>query len=188
MTLLPPQFLLRVSYPCRHVVKMPRPEADDLLDLPATCRLDNFAAMDGRKNFADVRLAWNANGLGVQIEVSGKDQTPVGDSAKPRQSDGLSLWLDTRDARNNHRASRFCHQFHFLPVAGGPDRDEPLFAQSKINRAQQDAPMTDPNSVLLRRHLKKSGYRLEAFLPVAAMNGFDPTEHPKLGVYYLVRD
>lgn len=167
---------------------MPRVDDDDLLDLPATCRIDNFAAMAGRKNFADLRLAWNEAGLGVQVSVTGKDQPPTGDPARPRHSDGLTLWIDTRDARDNHRASRFCHQFHFLPAAGGPDRDEPHFAQSKINRAQQDAPFATPAMVPLRCQRKKSGYTFEAFLPAAALNGFDAEEHPRLGVFYAVRD
>ena len=34
----------------------------------------------------------------------------------------------------------------------------------------------------------KSGYRLELFLPAAALTGFDPEEHPRLGVCYAVRD
>src|SRR5438093_1345145 len=34
----------------------------------------------------------------------------------------------------------------------------------------------------------KGGYRVEAFVPAAVLNGFDPEEHPRLGVYYAVRD
>ena len=37
-------------------------------------------------------------------------------------------------------------------------------------------------------HRSKGGYRLEAFLAAAALYGFDPQEHPRLGVYYVVRD
>jgi len=140
MTLLPPSFLLRVSHPCRYLKQMPRDDDDDLLDLPETHRLENFAAMDGRPGYADVRLAWNEGGLGIQVEVKGKDQLPQGDVARPRASDGVTLWLDTRDSRTSHRASRHCHQFHFLPAGGGPDHDEPAFVQAPIHRATQDAP------------------------------------------------
>jgi hypothetical protein len=124
----------------------------------------------------------------VQVEVKGKEQLPVGDSDKPKSSDGLSLWIDTRDARASHRASRFCHHFLFLASGGGVDKDEPFVAQAKINRAQQDAPMANLSEVLFRGHQTKSGYRLEAFLPAAALSGFDPEQHPRLGVYYVVRD
>jgi hypothetical protein len=188
MSLIPHRFLFRVAYPCRHVKGMPKDDNDRLLDLPESCRIDNFAAMDAQKNFADVRLAWNELGLGVQVEVRRKDQAPVGDASKPRLSDGLTIWIDTRDARTSHRASRYCHQLHFLPAGGGPERDEPAFAQSKINRALQDAPVITPSSVPFQATPIRGGYALEAFLPAAVLNGFDPEQNPRLGFYYAVND
>ena len=86
MTLLPHRFLFRVAHPCRYVKAMPADEGDSLLDLPESCRLDNFAAMDDARNFADVRLAWNELGVGVQVEVRGKSEVPRGDAARPNDS------------------------------------------------------------------------------------------------------
>jgi len=188
MTLLPHRFLFRVAYSCRYVKAMPADEDEALLDLPESCRLDNFAAMDEGRNFADVRLAWNELGLGVQVEVRGKSEVPRGDISRPRASDGLTLWLDTRDARISHRASRYCHQFHFLPAGGGSERDEPVAVQSKINRALQDAPLNPPSAIPFRCERTKGGYRVEAFLPAAVLSGYDPEQNPRLGVYYAVRD
>lgn len=187
MPLVPHRFLFRVAYPCRYAADVPR-EGDDLLDLPEDCRLDNLADMDGRPNFADVRLAWNEFGLALQVEVKGKERPPAGDASRPRHSDGVSLWVDTRDARTSHRASRYCHQFHFLPAGGGPERDEPVFAQTKINRALQDAPPAAAGEVPFRCLPRAGGYRLEAFLPAAALHGFDPEQNPRLGVFYAVHD
>jgi hypothetical protein len=188
--IVPNRFLVRVAHPCPYVKDAPRDTDDDdhLVELPEAARLQNFAALDEQKNFADVRLAWNDFGLAVQVEVKGKDQPAVGDSEKPKSSDGLSLWIDTRDARASHRGSRFCHHFLFLAAGGGADKDEPFVTQVKINRALQDAPMANLADVLFRHHRIKSGYRLEAFLPAAALSGFDPQEHPRVGVYYAVRD
>ena len=139
--------------------------------------------MDEPRNFADVRLAWNELGLGVQVEVRGKEQLPQGDAARPRGSDGVTLWIDTRDARTSHRASRYCHQFHFLPTGGGPERDEPAFVQTKINRALQDAPLCPPDDGAVSLPTStKGGYRLEAFLPAAVLNGFDPGAEPAPGL------
>jgi hypothetical protein len=167
---------------------MPTRRDARLLDLPDDCLLDNFAGMDGARNFADVRLAWNEFGVGLQVEVRGKQQPVVGNPDRPRGSDGVTLWLDTRDARANHRASRFCHQFHFLASGAGADHDEPAFVQSKINRALEDAPFASAADVLLKVQHKKSGYLLEAFLPAAALTGYDPEEHRRLGIFYAVRD
>jgi hypothetical protein len=188
MSLVPYPFLFRVAYPCRYVKAMPAEDADRLLDLPDVCRIDNFAAMDERKNFADVRLAWNELGLGVQVEVKGKEESPQGSANRLRGSDGLTFWIDTRDARTSHRASRYCHQFHFLPAGGGPDGDEPVFGQVKINRALQDAPLCSAGNVALRCVQIRRGYLLESFLPAAVLNGFDPEQNPRLGFYYVVKD
>ena len=145
--------------------------------------------MDGKADFADVRLAWNEAGLAVEVDVRGKDKPPAGDASKPRLSDGLSLWIDTRDARTSHRASRFCHQFHFLPAGGGADRDEPAVVQAKINRASQDAPLADPGAVPFRvTDPGHGGYRLAAFLPAEVLHGFDPEQNPRIGFFYVVRD
>ena len=135
-----------------------------------------------------MRLAWNELGLGLRVEVRGKEKLPQGDAARPRHSDGVSLWVDTRDARASHRASRYCHQFHFLPAAAGTDRDEPAFLQTKLHRALQDAPLAPASAVPFRCERVKRGYRIEAFLPAAVLNGFDPEQNPRLGFYYAVRD
>src|SRR5262249_37167588 len=140
MSFVPHRFLFRLAVPCRQVIDVPDLEGDDLVDLPESCRIANFAFLDGKTDFADVRLAWNENGLALQMEVRGKEQPAAGDAARPGPADGLTLWIDTRDARTSHRASRFCHQFHFLAAGGGAERDEPAFLQAKINRALQDAP------------------------------------------------
>jgi hypothetical protein len=188
MELIPSRFLFRVAYPCRYAKGIPANESEHLLDLPRECKIDNFAAAEVRKNYADIRLAWNELGLAVQVEVSGKDQDPEGHATRLRGSDGLTLWIDTRDARTSHRASRYCHQFHFLPTGGGPDADEPIFGQTKINRALQDAPLANPSEVPFRCRRTAHGYILEAFLPGVVLHGFDPEQNRRLGFYYAVRD
>lgn len=188
MPLVPHRFLFRVAYPCRYVAEMPLSDDDALLELPEECRIDNFAAMDDETNFADLRLAWNERGLGLQVEVRGKDKPPVGDVARPRGSDGVTLWLDTRDARAGHRATRTCHQFHFLASGAGPEHDEPALVQTKINRALEDAPHAGAGAIAFAVRTRRGGYRLEAFLTAAALNGFDPEQHPRLGFFCAVRD
>jgi hypothetical protein len=188
MSLVPHRFLLRVAHPCRYAKGMPTRKDTRLLDLADEYRIENYAAIDGQTNFADVRLAWNELGIGLQVEVRGKQQLPVGNPDRPRGSDGITLWLDTRDARAGHRASRTCHQFHFLASGGGPEHDEPAFVQAKINRALEDAPLAAAIQVLFKVHTRKSGYILEAFLPAAVLNAYDPEEHRRLGFFYAVRD
>ena len=65
---------------------------------------------------------------------------------------------------------------------------KPAFIQAKIHRALQDAAFAAASAVPFRCGPVKGGYRIEAFLPAAVLNGFDPEEHPRLGFYYVVRD
>lgn len=174
-----------MSHPCQYVKAIPN-KGRRLLDLPPECQVDNLAGIDDQKNFATFAIAWNEQGLGIQVEVRGKDKPLQGDISRPRGSDGFTLWLDTRDSRTSHRGSRHCHQFHVLATGGGPDRDEPAFVQSKIHRALEDAPIATEAPVRLSS--KPGGYVLEVFLPAGILNGYDPEQHPRLGIFYSIRD
>src|SRR5262249_53356581 len=158
MPLVPSPFLFRVAYQCRYVRGIPREDGERLLDLSAAYRIDNFADMQERGNFAELRLAWNEFGVAVQAERKREEQEPQCNAQRLKSSDGLTLWIDTRDARTSHRASRYCHQFHFLPCGGGQEGDEPVVGQTKINRALQDAPFCNPNEVPFRCQRIKKGY------------------------------
>ena len=188
MSLIPYRFLLRVKYTCPYIADLPRDDEECLIDLPESARLDSFADIDHAPHFADVRLGWNETGLGLQVEVRGKEAPPLGDPERLRQSDGVTLWIDTRSDRSGHRATRTCHQFHFLPAGGGSERDEPLFAQAKIHRALIDAPLSSASDVPFRCERITGGYRIEAFLSANVLNGFDPEQSPQMGIYYAVRD
>ena len=65
------------GYPCPHVPAIPDDD-EDLFRLPNACILNTFAEMDGKANFATVRLGWNRGGLAVEVEVRGKEQLPAG--------------------------------------------------------------------------------------------------------------
>ena len=180
MSLIPNAFLFRLSHPCRYVKGIPAEGGDRLFELPDNCRIEDFGGHGGALTLE--------SGIAVQLEVHGKEQEPQGNASRLRGSDGLSLWIDTRDARASHRASRYCHQFHFLPTGGGPEADEPVFSQVKINRALQDAPLCTPSEVPFQVVRTKHGYILEAFLTASVLNGFDPEQNRRLGFYYAVRD
>jgi hypothetical protein len=187
MSIVPNRFYFRIAHPCHYVAGIPFKEADELVDLPPKCRLENFAAMDSQKNFAEIRLAWNELGLAVQLDVRGKSAPPQGRADRPRASDGLILWVDTRGDRTSHRATRYCHQFYLLAAGAGEDHDQPIFLQTQIHRALEDAPKFG-GVVPLRVAPKVGGYRLEAFIPAEALHGFDPEEHRHWGIFYAVRD
>lgn len=130
--LLPPSFLFRFAVPCRYAAKLWTPKGVDFGD---EFLLPGFAEIDDAPQRIEVRAAWNEQGVAFSITVSGKKQAPWCRESKIEDSDGVFLWIDTRDTHNIHRASRFCHQFVFLPTGGGHRQDEPVAELLAINRA-----------------------------------------------------
>jgi hypothetical protein len=186
--------------------------------LDETYRLVNLAELEGRASFADVRAAWSETGLAFALRVGGKRRPPWCDPSQPEASDGLHLWIDTRDVHNVHRAGRFCHRFAFFanikprPVVAPAGEPRPAVAARgattgrgfvsrganakmtsaafflPINRAREQ-PRPVPEGILQARcQTLKDGYLLEALIPAGALTGFDPAEHPRLGFTYAVLD
>lgn len=188
MSLIPPSFLFRFCYPCMYVKEMPLKKGDDLLALEKVCTLSDTLRLTEKPGFAELRMGWNEKGMGFEVRVQGKDRPVRVEPGKYRTSDGLSLWIDTRSARESHRASRHCHHFYFLPGGGGEDGELPSAGQTKIHRALADAPLCSPDVLQVRKHLLKDGYRLECYIPREALNGFDTELNRQFGFFYVVRD
>jgi hypothetical protein len=188
MASIPYRFLIRTLYLVPRVAGMPQEKGETLVSLPPSGVLNNLAGVDQLKSFAEVRMGWNEAGLGLTCDVRGKENFPLGDADRPRQSDGITVWIDTRGDRTSHRAMKTCHQFHILAAGGGSNKDESHFCQSKIHRALNDAPLCSPGDVPFRVARNKKGYRIEVFFPAAVLYGYDPEQFRQLGVFTSVRD
>ncbi|HVC96104.1 MAG TPA: hypothetical protein VND64_20645, partial [Pirellulales bacterium] len=174
--LLPASFLFRFSVPCRYRSPL-WTEAGANLD--ESFRLITPVELDGRSAFAEFKIGWNEQGLAFSAKVVGKRQAPWCRESRPDDSDGVRLWIDTRDTHNIHRAGRFCQQFIFMPAGAGRALDEPAAEQILINRARENAKPVRPGTLAVRREKRVDGYLLEGFIPAAALTGFDPEENPK---------
>lgn len=186
--LLPPPFWFRWSLRCPRVDLRPRP-AGRLIELPDSGRLPIPSELDGTAPWWEVRMGWSPLGLAVGLDVrSGRRPAPVNPD-HPELADGLQLWIDTRDTRDVHRATRYCHRFQ---AAVAPDRGSKglkvILEQRKINRAIGDAPLARPGAVQGRAGLARGGWWLDLFLPAEALNGFDPETNPRLGMLYALTD
>jgi len=184
-SLLPKRFLFRFSVPCLYGEKLWTARG---AGLGPEYRLASFAELDGLGTPADVRAAWNESGLGLCVHVHGKKQPPWCRTTRPEDSDGLQVWIDTRDVHNVHRASRFCHRFLFMPCGGGPRMDRPVAQWLPINRARGQPQAIKPESLKVRARKRSDGYLLSAFISADALTGFDPAEHPRLGFTYALVD
>ena len=118
--MLPHRFLFRFAMPCgyRHPLWNAKgPGLEEKYCLVRIAELEPAAAA------ADSH-AWSELGLALTVHVRGKRQPPWCRGTRAEDSDGVRVWIDTRDVHNVHRAGRFCHGFVFLPAgrtaAGGP--------------------------------------------------------------------
>ncbi|QDV33096.1 DOMON domain-containing protein [Tautonia plasticadhaerens] len=186
--LIPPSFYFRPSMRCPRVDGIPRGGKGRLLGLPESCALPCFGLIDGRAPWAEVRAAWNPEGLAVSVEVTGKPGTLLHAPDRPEDSDGVQLWVDTRDTRDIHRASRHCHRFIASVVPGKGKALDAAVRQAKIARATADAPTADPGPIRSTAERTRTGYRLELFLPASVLHGFDPETNRRLGFCYRVTD
>jgi hypothetical protein len=187
--LLPQIFWFRIVTPCAHVADIPRlTDPVRLLDLPETCALPDFGGLEGKSGWAQVRVGWNAAGLGITVLANAlSDQQLVRD--RPEGFAVVNLWIDTRDTRNVNRATKFCHRFTARLDVAGPRRQLSVdVTQRPIARALADAPICRPQIIETRVELGRSGWSLELFLPVSALNGFDPDTNRRLGFAYQIAD
>jgi hypothetical protein len=183
--LISPTMLFRFAAPCFHTDQ--RWSAGGVV-LDEKHRLPCFAELNGKKPYADVRLAWNESQLLLQVIVRGKQQPPWCRDSRIDDSDGVQLFIDTRNTQNIHRAGRFCHRFAFLPVGSGRQLDEPVAVLLAINRAKESPREIESGALKVRCQRLAGGYSLEGFIPAAALTGFSPADQPAIGFSYAVID
>ncbi|MBE84267.1 MAG: hypothetical protein CME21_17020 [Gemmatimonadetes bacterium] len=147
--------------------------------------LPDLMALDGKDTFADVYLGWNAGGVYLGVDAKGAPGLEV-QPKRPLNGDGIQIWLDTRDVRDAHRASRFCHHFYFLPTGGRSDG--PVAGQARIRRARAQPKPCEPQSITVASRISKKGFRFSAFLPADILTGFEPEDNNRFGFTYLIRD
>lgn len=184
-SLVPPRFLFRFA------AMLPQCEAkwtDAGRALDESYRMLGLGALDGGRQFADVRAAWSTAGLVFTVRIEGKRQSPWCRDSRIEESDGIQLWIDTRNTHNVHRATRYCHRFAFLPAGGGRDLDRPVAEQLLINRSRENARPVRPRELKVASRIRKKGYTLAAFIPAEVLGGYDPDEHRQLGFQYSIHD
>jgi len=182
---LPKRLLFRFAVPCWY--RDPLWTASGA-KLEPKYRLVNLAELEGLPACVDFRAAWSESGLAFSVEVAGKRQPLWCRASKPEDSDGVQVWIDTRDVHDVHRASRFCHRFAFLPAGSGSRLDQPALHWLPINRAREHPGAIRTGEMRVCSEIRSDGYLLEAYIPESALTGFDPQEHPRLGFTYAILD
>ncbi len=189
---IPKSFFFQFEMSCLYLPKLGGaggpPDLDENYRLPSFAELEKSGPKIEDSPPVDFRIGWNEKGLALSIAVSGKKQQPWCRLAQPEESDGVQICLDTRDVRNVHRATRFCHRFVFLPLGGGTDGREPVVFWFPIHRAKAHPNAVETERIKIRGRLLKEGYQLDVVLPEDVLTGYEPAEFPRLGFHYAVLD
>jgi hypothetical protein len=178
-------FLYRFRFPCQYAVA-DTIALDESYQLPTIGRLEDSDLQS--KSFFDFRIGWNETGLLVSLLVSEKKQSLWCRPTQPDESDGIQICLDTRDIKDIHRASRFCHRLLFMPLGSGREQSHPSVVWLPIHRAKEHPNPIDMSQIMMRSTVSTAGYRLNVFLPGKVLTGFDPIEYPHLGFHFAVMD
>ena len=159
-----------------------------LLSLADDSRLFIPGTLNNAPNFAQVRAAWNPDGVAVSVHVRGKSSPLSGSVRDLKRSDCVYLWFDMRPAGNVHRATEFCQHFACLP-ADKQNNDSPSVHHRPIAQQRDSRAAGNTAGILCRSHTKKSEYEVEVWIPAAQLHGFEEiSELRQLGFYCVVQD
>ncbi|MDG2208196.1 MAG: hypothetical protein P8K78_09860 [Pirellulales bacterium] len=187
--LIESSFLFRFAVPCYHCGQRWKKGG---VSLPQKYMLPSFDQLDkpssAENTWADVRIGWSTEGIFLNFKVTGKKQPPWCRESRIEDSDGIAIWVNTRNGSQIHRASRFCHEFHFLPLGAGANQKQPIAAQLEIRRAKEVAKNSPAHGPKLHSVLRSDGYTLSALVPADGLTGFDPEEVPQIGFHFRVSD
>ncbi|MEP0843442.1 MAG: hypothetical protein HRF43_12130 [Phycisphaerae bacterium] len=184
--LIPNRLLFRFEFPIRY---RKSPVLDgDLSDWSEAWLVPDFGGLDGQPGFGKVYLGWNESGLFIACDVNGRKSPFECDPKSFWKGDNLRLCTDMRDTRDIKRGSRYCQQFYFLPAGGGGDGRSPTAGAARIVRATENAPLPPPGSIRVAGRREGPRYTLEGHVPAAALAGFDPDEHRRIGVCVVLED
>lgn len=183
-SLLPNSYLFHYEFPINYQARLPK-AGKQLLNLSKDFQLPYPGTLDDRPPFGAIRMAWNKRGLGLSVKVSGKSKPIFSSSKNLEKSDGIWLWVDTRNAKNTHRANRYCHQLCLLPQ--NSDQQAELIPLA-IAQAKEQPPQIDPDDLAFRSQINASGYQCELWIPTEQLNGFESRPDEQIGFHYLLRD
>lgn len=187
LDILPNRALFQFEVPVHYCAQPPR-LLHDISKWPTKCLAPPLVEVEGTEPFADVYWAWNEDGFWAAFDVPNRTSRPQCDPTHWWKKNGVRLCIDTRDARDIKRATRFCHFFYFLPTGGGAKGSQPVAGTHRMSRAKEPPPELDLSKIRLGAHLDRTRYTLGVMIPASCLHGWNPAEHPRIGLFYKIRD
>lgn len=182
---IPQPFWFRLELRCRKLESLGL-KRDRGLDLTERFDLPSTGPLEGLDPWAKVRAAWSSSGLGLSFVV--ESDSPTRNLNNPSFFRGVHIWIDTRDARDVHRATRYCHRFTVEVKPRGEKSIDVLCTQRPINRALAESSIAPSDRIEAIGFRLPKGYRVDLFFHADALNGFDPETNRRLGFCYMAQD
>ncbi|MBS0621157.1 MAG: hypothetical protein JSS61_06835 [Verrucomicrobia bacterium] len=159
----------------KKVKKAPSPK-----EMQKSHLLPDLSALLAEERFADLALAWNPEALFISLFAHQEFE----EALFPRYAEGdaLEIFIDTRDLKTAGFATRFCHQFFFLPQAlqGIQAGEVTRF------RTEDTHPLCDAGELHVETVFQKKSYEMHLVIPAHVLHGFDPTTCDRLGFAYRI--
>ena len=142
------------------------------------------------KNTVQFFVAWNEEGICLQVNAEKKNfPSQPGTLTDPTKGDRIDFFIDTRDLKTNHRASKFCHRFTLLPPGTrGKRKQSALMIEQEISGNRTYREMTQPEQIPTWDSSSKEGYQVSCWISKAYLEGYDPEHVSSLGFYYVMYD
>ena len=185
--LISPITLFNFEVPCLFHEPLWSPRGP--MELPETHRMLSFGELADGPVFGDLRMGWCETGLSLSLRVQGKKQLPWCRASRLEDSDGLWLFVDTRNTPLDSPGESFLSPLCLSPTGNRPEDG----SADRRTRSPSTAPKRARNRFRKaccrwRSEKRVDGYLLRAAIPAHAMTGFDTSEHTQLGFSYAIVD
>jgi len=158
--------------------------------LNSTYRMPPIEQLSGQEHPIDARLAWNEQGLFLQIDMTVNDGYPINLS---QRSHTVDVMVNTRYNRKIQRENAFCASFSFFRTpffrrtryADPKSGAQRMLANVKSPRPHQDQ-TEDPNQAAIVGWARAWDSGLTSWVRISpqAMHEFRPDEFPDIGLYF----
>jgi hypothetical protein len=185
--IVPPSFLFQYSLQIPRLDDMPGKKRG-LLPLPESCSLFVPSQLNSRSPHMSLRMAWNPEGLGLELRLRGKSNPAAGRWSDPVHSDWIQFLVDTRHTASVQRATEYCTSISVMVADDDADDAATVrfteIAQQRVGRYAPDAKKCRVESQQVA-----DGYNVSLWVPGSQIPGYEQVpETGLIGFYCVVRD
>lgn len=151
-------------------------------------RLPLFGPLDGETPYASFYAGWSQSGLAFGLDHARWSGAFHSDSGRPAGSDGLRVYIDTRDRKDVHRGTRFCLGLFIRPEFRAPADPVATVSMIKLPRARQDPPTINTQRIDVAVRTRKQAWQMAVHLPAEVLPGYDPAQFASIGLQLVLQD